>query len=125
VMSWGIRDLEDAINEAEGFHIELLKAASSSPLGGIVLLDIMLIERPGEFGRVLSSIGQSTGRTLLTAYATVKNRGEREGRSFGVAILIYPARDETDAVKIVDAARSAGAVIVSAHFILAKEVARS
>ena len=84
----------------------------------------MLIERPGEFGRVLSSIGQSTGRTLLTAYATVKNRGGG-GRSFGVAILIYPARDETDAVKIVDAARSAGAVIVSAHFILAKEVARS
>jgi len=124
VMSWGIRDLEDAINEAEGFHIQLLKAASSSPLGGIVLLDIMLMERPGEFGRVLSSIGQSTGRTLLTAYATVKNRGGG-GRSFGVAILIYPARDETDAVKIVDAARSAGAVIVSAHFILAKEVARS
>lgn len=123
MMSWGIRDLEDAINEAERFHIQLLKAASSSPLGGIVLLDIMLMERPGEFGRVLSSIGQSTGRTLLTAYATVKNRGE--GRSFGVAILIYPARDETDAVKIVDAARSAGAVIVSAHFILAKEVARS
>jgi len=54
-----------------------------------------------------------------------KTGGGGEGESFGVAILIYPARDETDAVKIVDAARSAGAVIVSAHFILAKEVARS
>ncbi|MGC8596514.1 MAG: hypothetical protein ACP5NY_01200 [Thermocladium sp.] len=127
-MSWTIRDLENAINETRQFYLELLRAAISSPLGGIILLDLILREQPGELGRVLSSIGQSTGRTLLSAYASLKGlgggRGERNTQ-FGTAILIYPAHDETDAARIVEAARNAGAVIVSAHFVVVKEVARS
>lgn len=125
-MSWTIRDLENAINETRQFYLELLRSAMSSPLGGIILLDLMLREQPGELGRILSSIGQSTGRTLLTAYASLKGIGGGEGGTqFGVAILIYPAHDEADAVRIVEAARNAGAVIVSAHFVVVKEVARS
>ena len=114
-------------NETRQFYLELLRSAISSPLGGIVLLDLMLREQPGELGRVLSSIGQSTGRTLLSAYASLKGLGGGEGRNtqFGTAILIYPAHDETDAARIVEAARNAGADIARARFVVVKEVARS
>ncbi|GGP21306.1 hypothetical protein GCM10007981_12590 [Thermocladium modestius] len=125
-MSWVALDLERAVEKASRFYVDLLKAGIDSTAGGVVLLDMILLNRPGELGRVLTAIGSSTGKSLLTAYATTEVQGQTAGgggvSKFGFILLVYPAVDEADAARVAEAAKGAGAISVTAYFIRVKEV---
>ncbi len=88
---------------------------------------MILLNRPGGElgGRVLTAIGSSTGKSLLTAYATTEVQGQTAGggvSKFGFILLVYPAVDEADAARVAEAAKGAGAISVTAYFIRVKEV---
>ena len=56
---------------------------------GVCMLDITLMDRAGELGRVLTKISEKTGAELLLSYAYADTRSK-----IGHAILIYECGGE-------------------------------
>ncbi len=79
--------------------------------GGVFVIHIAMPNEPGTLGRVLTTIEAATGLNLLLAYAY-----GWPGEAIGYALLVYPAEggDEVGK-KLVEASKSAGAIILGAY----------
>ena len=74
------------------------------------MLDITLMDRPGELGRVLTKISEKTGAELLLSYAYADTRSK-----IGHAILIYECG--RGGSRIIEAAREGGAIVMGAYYL--------
>ncbi|MFP3306976.1 MAG: hypothetical protein RXN93_06550 [Thermocladium sp.] len=74
------------------------------------MLDITLMDRPGELGRVLTKISEKTGAELLLSYAYADTRYK-----IGHAILIYECGGGGS--RIIEAAREGGAIVMGAYYL--------
>ncbi|WP_054854690.1 hypothetical protein [Vulcanisaeta sp. JCM 16161] len=84
--------------------------------GGVFVIHIAMPNEPGTLGRVLTTIEAATGLNLLLAYAY-----GWPGEAIGYALLVYPAGSGDDVgKKLVEASKSAGAIILGAYKIESK-----
>jgi hypothetical protein len=78
---------------------------------GVCILDITLMDRAGELGRVLTKISEKTGAELLLSYAYADTRSK-----IGHAILIYECGGGGGS-RIIEAAREGGAIVMGAYYL--------
>ncbi|MFP3298969.1 MAG: amino acid-binding protein [Thermocladium sp.] len=109
-MSDIVRSLENA---EKVFHRVYQLAIS---MGGIYVLDVALSREIGALARVLQAVSTANGEVPLLVHAYT-NPGEVTGR----ALLIYPA-NKGRLGDIVNAAKNAGAIIMSANYIRAEKL---
>ncbi|MCG2864168.1 MAG: amino acid-binding protein [Vulcanisaeta sp.] len=79
--------------------------------GGVFVIHLAIPNEPGTLGKILTTIEAATGLNLLLAYAY-----GWPGEAIGYALLVYPAEGGDDmGRKLVEASKSAGAIVLGAY----------
>ncbi len=81
--------------------------------GGVFVIHLAMPNEPGTLGKILTTIQAATGLNLLLAYAY-----GWPNEAIGYALLVFPApMEDGDDIgkKLVEASRSAGAIVLGAY----------
>ena len=109
-----ISDLVRSLENAEKVFHRVYQLAIST--GGIYVLDVALSREVGALAKILQAVSTVAGTVPLLVHAYT-NPGEATGR----ALLIYPA-NKGRLEDVVNAAKNAGAIIMSASYIKAEKL---
>jgi hypothetical protein len=102
-------DIAGVLSQAQDMFTRVYELMLSAQRG-VCILDITLMDRPGELGRVLTKISEKTGAELLLSYAYADTRSK-----IGHAILIYECGGGGS--RIIEAAREGGAIVMGAYYL--------
>jgi hypothetical protein len=101
-------DIAGVLSQAQDMFTRVYELMLSAQRG-VCILDITLMDRPGELGRVLTKISEKTGAELLLSYAYADTRSK-----IGHAILIYECGGGGGGV--IGAPRGGGAKVLGAYY---------